>query len=443
MNISGTGFQVWPLTTGSNDDPQLTAGKPTSFNCNTVPDRCPTGPLANYMPGILVTFSGSVVQTGGAGTDVPLDSFYGALVDSFDWIQCWHGNQVSANYVKGVHWTPIEYNAMGFRHPLRQLGLAFSGSSNGTYPFEVSMFVPACSGFGRLFLETMQLAILFRNSQLKVNAAPASVLASLSTGATFTGGAPSVRASAVLVPRQDLVLGPAIEWVLTQIVAGTSSPQVQIKGFGTDSQMQGVEPGGGLITLMELSNALQQGGVFAANTLTQYQFPFRGQQVTQHMSAIVSQVISGMPNDRPHAFAGGLPGANTDFSGYPYTMKNAPGNAGSATQDLDNALAWIMAQGADNLELTQLQTADTDQSYFLTSSAGFSAGSHQILGQFARSWQASMVQNWIGQVTAGGASSLAQYVTGKSSGFNLKQRSPKAQHVITSDQLRYLAWQLL
>lgn len=444
MNITGTGFQVWPLTTGNNDDPSLSPGKPTSFNCNTVPDRQPSGPLANYLPGIIVTFSGEVVQAGSTGDDIPIDRFYGALVESFDWIQCWHGNQISANYVKGAHWTPIEYNAMGFRHPLRQQGL-IAPAANGTYPFEVSMFVPACSGFGRLFLETMQLAILFRNSQLKINVAPSSTLSTMSPGATMTGpsgeGTVTARASAVLVPRQDLVLAPAIEWVLSQIVAGTSSPQVQIKGFGTDSQMQGVEPGGGVITLMELTDTLDQGGVFIGTNVTQYQFPWRGQQVTQHMQAMIAQIITGMPNDRPRTFPAAVAG-NTDFAGYPYTVDN-PGTA-SPTQDLNNLLGWIMAQGADDLELTQLQTADSDQSYFLTVNGGFDPGSHQVLGQFARSWQASMVNNWRGQVLAGDDSSLARYVLGPNyKAAKLHRRTPRSQHVITDDQVRYLPWQLV
>lgn len=441
MNISGTGFQVWPLTTGNNDDPTLTAGKPTSFNCNTVPDRCPTGPLANYMPGIEVTFSGTVVQAGGAGSAIFADRFAGALFDSFDWIQCWHGNQTSANYVKGVNWFPMSYNAMGFRGPVRVPSL-IAAAANGTYTFDYTVFVPACSGFGRLFLETMQLAVLFRNSQLKVNVAPASVLTNMSAGATF--GAITARASAILVPRQDLVLGPAIEWVLTQIVAGTSSPQVQVKGFGTDTQMQGVEAGGGVITLMELTSIMDQGGVFTGENVTQYQFPWRGQQVTQHMQAIVSQVITGMPNDRAQIISPTVVVGNTDFIGYPYQLGNLQTAGAAANLDQRNLYGWIMAQGADNLELTQLQTADTDQSYFLTVSGGFAAGSHQILGQFARSWQQQMVQNWVGQVTAGGGASLAAYVLGNNyTKASLKRRTPRAQHVITADQTRYLPWQLV
>ncbi len=443
MNISGTGFQVWPLTTGNNDDPTLTAGKPTSFNCNTVPDRCPSGPLANYLPGIEVTFAGQIVNAGGTSLPIPSDALPFALFDSFDWIQCWHGNQVSANYVKGAHWMPIEYNAMGFRHPLR-LKTSYNGNAgaNGTFPFEFTVFVPACSGFGRLFLETMQLAILFRNSQLKINVAPASALTTISPGSTFTNL--TARASAILVPRQDLVLGPAIEWVLSQIVAGTSSPQVQIKGFGTDSQMQGVEPGGGVISLMEMTNVLQQQGVFFGENVTQYQFPWRGQQVTQHPQAIVSQVITGMPNDRNHTFAATGVSNITDYAGYPYIAANSPPTPQVNAADLAGLYGWIMAQGADDLELTQLQTADTDQSYFLTVNGGFAGGSHQILGQFARSWQDDMVKNWRGQITAGGDASLARYVLGQDwKKGGLKRRTPRSAHVVTHDQTRYLAWQFV
>ena len=290
----------------------------------------------------------------------------------------------------------------------------------------------------------MQLAILFRNSQLKVNAAPAASLTAVSPGSTFTGGGVTARASAVLVPRQDLVLGPATEWVLSQIVAGASSPQVQIKGFGTDSQLQGVEAGGGVITLMELSNVLQQGGVFAGENITQYQFPWRGQQVTQHPQAIVSQVVTGMPNDRNHAFAATGATNILDYAGYPYTQDDSPPSPEVSAVNLKNLYGWIMAQGADDLDLTQLQTADTNQSYFLTVTGGFSAGSHQVLGQFARSWQQDMVKNWVGQVTAGDGASLAAYVLGqnwKKSG--LRRRTPRSQHVVTHDQTRYLAWQLV
>jgi hypothetical protein len=440
MNLTGTGFQVWPLTTGNNDDPTLTPGKPTSFNCNTVPDRCPTGPLAYYMPGIEVTFSGTITQPSEGGSVIFQDAFYAALFDSLDWIQCWHGNQVSANYVKGVDWLPIEYNAMGFRHPTRMRSLiALAGA--GAYPFETTIFVPACSMFGRLSLETMQLALLFRNSQLKVNAASASVLDGLSTGAVFTGGV-SARASAVLVPRQDLVLGPAVEWVLSQIVAGNNSTQVQIQNFGTDTQMQGVEPGGGVITLMELSSVLAQEGVFATENVTQFQFPWRGQQVTQHMQALVSQIITGMPNDRPQAFGSTALNANTDLTGYPYTMANAPVAGDSPNDDFRAMYGWIMAQGADDLDLTSLQTADTPQSYFLTVTGGFSTGSHQVLQQFARSWQPAMVANWLQQITAGGNSSLAAYcLQGGLSKAQLHRRTPRSKHIITADQTRYLPWQ--
>jgi hypothetical protein len=439
MNIAGTGFQVWPLTTGNNDDPSLTLGKPTSFNCNTVPDRCPTGPLAYYLPGIIVTFSGQIVQAGGTGQIVYQDRLCGALFDSFDWIQCWHGNQVSANHVKGADWFPIEYNAMGFRHPLRIRNFV-AAAGNGTYPFEISVFVPACSGFGRLFLETMQLSTLFRNSQLKINVAALSVLQNFSPGATFTNL--TARASAVLVPRQELVLGPAVEWILTQIVAGSNSPQVQIKNFGTDTQMQGVEPGGGVISLMELCLVGDQGGAFTADTITQYQFPWRGQQVTQHPQAIMAQVIGGMPNDRNHAFNTTPTGGISDFTGYPYAQNNTGAMPANPNQDLTGAYAWIMAQGADQLELTDLQTADSDQSYFLTSSSPFGA-THMVLGQYARSWQASMVQNWVQQITAGGAGSLAAYVLGASglASAQLHRRTPKARHITSQDQARYLAYQ--
>jgi hypothetical protein len=437
MNLTGTGIQVWPLTTGSNDEPLLTPGKPTSFSCSTVPDRCPTGPLANYLPGIIVTFFGQVVQAGGAGAPIYPDRFCGALFESLDWAQCWHGVQVSSNYVKGIHWFPTEFNAMGFRHPLRVRSIV-APAANGTYAFEQSIFVPACSGFGKLFLETMQLALLFRNSQLKINAAQTAALTTMSPGASITNL--SARASACLVPRQDLVLGPAIETVLTTVVAGSASPQVEIKNFGTDTQLQGVESGGGVITLLELSSVNDQGGAFACENVVQYNFPWRGQTQSYHPQALLQTVIGALPNDRNQTTPDLTD--NTDFVGYPYKQGNAPA-AGTANLDLVGMYGWIMAQGGNDLQLTELQTADVNQSYFLQVAGGFGA-EHLILGQYARSWQQTMITNWVQQITAGGSGSLAQYVLGAQglAAAKLGRRTPRTKHSISKDQLRYLPWQL-
>jgi hypothetical protein len=55
-----------------------------------------------------------------------------------------------------------------------------------------------------------------------------------------------------------------------------------------------------------------------------------------------------------------------------------------------------------------------------------------------------MVNNWRGQVLAGDESSLARYVLGPNyKAAKLHRRTPRSQHVITDDQVRYLPWQLV
>ena len=70
-------------------------------------------------------------------------------------------------------------------------------------------------------------------------------------------------------------------------------------------------------------------------------------------------------------------------------------------------------------------------------------GTHQILGQYARSWQKSMRDNWVAQVMAGGGGSLAAYVLGTNYGSAvLARRGAQGKSYTTADEARYLPWQL-
>ena len=67
----------WPalaLQSGSTNQPTLNPGAQTTFQFQDVPDRSPTGPLAYYLPGVLLTFSGNIVNTGGTGARLFSDS---------------------------------------------------------------------------------------------------------------------------------------------------------------------------------------------------------------------------------------------------------------------------------------------------------------------------------------------------------------------------------
>jgi hypothetical protein len=447
MRKNATGSQSWPLTTGNNDNPTLTPGAPTSFFCNTVPDRAPGG-LAYYLPYVLLTIVGTVQQSGTAGVAIAYDVLRQCIIDSIDWITAWHGTVVSANHVKGK-WLPIvEYVSGGYGYATRQPEVIPAAA--GTYPFEMTIAIPASScAIGELESNTSQLALLFQTSQIKVNVAAASVLTSVSPGATL--GPITARASAQLNPSPELILGTPVEWILEQTVAGASSPQVQIKGFGTDTLVQGVENKGGVLWLGELTNVNNQGGVFAAETVTGFSMPWANQQQTYHPQALISAMLTGLPNQRPAVFPTTVTKGDAEGNVFPYAANTS--NETTTTSTLMTAkglLAWIIRQAAQDAQLTNAQTAENDQSYFLNLNTTFSAGSHLILGAYARRFTRDMRMNWLGQVSKGGSNSLAAHVLGNNwqsavtnaQRNDLRQRIPRARHVTTPDQMTYLPFQL-
>ena len=438
---TGTVSQIWPLQSGSTNKPTLTPGQTTSFQFQDVPDRSATGPLAYYLPGVILTFSGVITQAGGGGSIIYADAFYQCLFSSLSWIQTFFGSPIQSQHVTGAQWIETEYYTNGFRFQGQQR-FKIASAANGTYPYEVQIFVPFGScRIGDLESDTSQLAVLARASQLQINAAPTSALTTLSTGASLTC---SVTASAVLTPRQEIILGTPIEPILTQIVAGSGNA-VKITNFGTDTGLQGVDPGGGVLSLNFLtasSNGVNMGGSFASANITDFTWLWRGQAYTQDVQGLLSMWRRLLPQ----AFADFLTVGGTSSAtllGVPYPLWNAVNNSpeSAANAALANLLWWSLIGPGVRPRLTSLQTADSDQTFNMTVTGGFS-GTHQIKGLYARSWQTRMVQQWMAQVFAGGESSLARYVLGPSYGSAKLGRRAPSQHGVTGDQTRYLPWQL-
>ena len=443
MSLNGTTSQIWPLLSGSTNQPTLTPGAQTSFQFQDVPDRATSGPLAYYLPGVVLTFAGVITQAGGGGQIIYADAFYQALFSSLAWIQAWHGSPLQAQHVTGAQWPVTEFYVNGFRY---QAGQRFkiAAAANGNYPYEVQIFVPFSScRMGELETETSQLALLARASQLQINAAPTSALTTLSVGASMTC---TVRASAILVPRQEIVLGTPVETILTQIVAGSGNA-VKITNFGTDTGLQGVDPGGGVLALNFLcanQNGVNTGGSFASANITDFQWQWRGQTYTQDVLGLLSMWRRAIPKASPDFLTvGGTSSAS--LLGPPYPLWNAVNNSpeSAANAQLQNLMYWSLVGPGENPRLSSLQTADSDQTFNMTVTGGYS-GTHQILGQYARSWQAGMLNNFYAQVMAGGAGSLAAYVLGQNYGSaRMARRAPAGKHVLTHDETRFLPWQLV
>src|SRR6185503_10208868 len=244
----------------------------------------------------------------------------------------WHGTPVSAVNCLGEHLRMIEYVGGGYRY-IGRWGSDVDGASD--VPFELDVAVPLSKGQGDLMKDTSQLALLYQPASVFVNFKGASVLDAFSTGATWEDL--NARCSCKLDARQEIVFGTGVEWILHRTNASANGTEIQIKGFGRNSKLTGVEPKGGVLSLMELSNVAGQGGVFGANNLTDYEFGWRGQRLTQHLSAVLLQLLDQKtPQDPNISVPAGT--APSDFNRWPYDH----GASAIYTSRSANLLAWFM-----------------------------------------------------------------------------------------------------
>lgn len=444
MNKRGTGSILWPLVTGNNNDPTLTQGKKTSFFCNTVPDRCPTGPLAYYLPVFLLTIVATLNQPASGGSDIFWDEMQRALVGSVNMLNCWYGTPISQNYVTGPLMPVVEFVQNGFMRPVRERPPYPSGQ--GSYPVEYTFALrPSTNAIGNLETETSQLALLYQTGEIALNVAGPDVIDSLSTGATLTDL--SAQISAVLVPRNELVLGTPVEAVVHEAVAGSNASFIQIKGFGTDTALTGIENKGGVLGLMELTSVNGQGGCFLAENVQQYNFPWRGQDpITHTIGFMAMNGIGQLPNDRSQALPIVLEGGgDSSMNQPPYSMSKFDEllTAGTDNLDLREALYWPMVFPGVDVTLSDVQTADADKQYYLQVNGGFGNGTHVVLGFYARRFNDNMRAAWVKKIT-GGNDPLANYVLGDANVGKavLGQRVPTGKHLLTNDNYTYLPWQL-
>jgi hypothetical protein len=440
VNKFGTNSQVFPLSTGSNSKPTLVQGSPTSFLLNTLPDRAPGG-LAYYINCVYLTFEATLTQVGTYGSMIHWDKLPGIFMESVEWINCWHGTPLSANYNKGLHMNIIEFLKGGFRYAWRKMEPIPAAAGANTVRWTIALY-PSCSNAGDLLHNTSQLAKLFQNSSININVANAAALASFSTGATLTDI--TCRASVDMSPRNEIVLGTPIETVLHSIAAGSSSSdQIQIRGFGTDSQLQGVQRKGGVLSLLELSSQNNQGGALQdVFDVTQFNFPWRNQVQTYDIRAYLSSAFQmQLPAAKVQTFPTNVVGGDSEAASFPYPAFHS--NA-TYTADVHELLAFPLVTFGEQVRLSDAQTADSDKDYYLT--ANFtSPGNHLILAEYAKAWQEESLKSFTQLVTAGGSSSLAAHVLGSVDRVNsaeLKQRLPLTKRVVTTDNLAYLPWQL-
>lgn len=445
MNRKGSGSIYHPLVSGTNDAPPLAQGGVTSFFCNTVPDRCPTGPLAYYLPVFLLTVFATLTQPATSGSPIFWDALPPALIDSVQLLNCWHGTPISQNYVTGVNMPVVEFHQNGFVRPVRERPPYPAAA--GAYPVEYTFALrPSTCAIGGLETETSQLALLFQTGQLKIQVNSGAYLQTLSVGATLTDM--SAMLGAVLVPRNELVLGTPVEAVVHQAVGAASGNQIQIKGFGTDTALTGCENYGGVVSLMELTSLNGQGGCFTLENVQNYNFAWAGQEdvVSNIIGYNAMQVLGQLPRYRSAAFPTVVAGGDANMNQYPYAMsKSDQVTTTSSLLDLKSGLFFAFRHAGDDIALSDVQTADSDKNYYLTVNGGFTGSNpnHVVLGFYARRFTDNMRAAWVKKVT-GGNDPLSEYVLGAGNTAKavMGQRLPAGKHLVTNDNFTYLPWQL-
>jgi hypothetical protein len=443
MRKTGVGGQLWPLTSPLAA-PLYAADGEISFDMNDVPDRCPTAPLAYFVPALILYFIGSLVNAGETPTPVQVHDLPSLLIKNVAVQDCWHGTPVAARNWLGEHLRIHELIGNGYHYGGRMAGLVTPSAGTSTnHTFAVK--IPLSAGEGELQRETSQLALLYQPGQVQVTFKPASVLDVVSDGTTASY---TVRAALELDPRAEIVLGTGIEHVLHRTVAAPTGFEVQIKGFGRSSSLTGVLPKGGVLTLMELTAAVagatgaSLGGVFLGNEIAAYEFPWFGQKVTRDPRSVLLSMIDQMEHwpDLPTTTD---PAASSERSTFPYEDIDA--NNGNSDPLNSHLIAWLMVMAGRNMRVTDAPTADSDQTYTLDlGSNSFDTGDHLVIARYLKQWAQAKRDDFEAKVKDGGANSLAAYVLGNGwAGAKLRPRGPVDKHYMTADQTAYLPWSLL
>lgn len=444
MRKTSTGGQTWPLTSPLSA-PTFTAGGVTRFDMNDVPAKCPTGPLAYYCPALILTFNGYLANAGESPTPVHVMDLPGLLIQSVEVRDVWHGVPVSSQYWLGEHLRIHELIGSGYQYAQRMPGRVVPKAiADTSATFQVR--IPLSAGEGELIRETSQLALLYQPGSVVVTLKAASVLDGVSSGTTFVG---SIQADLELDPRAELVLGTPIEHVLHRQVSAPTDPDIQIKGFGRSSKMTGVEAKGGVLHLMELTSAVtgetgvSLGGVFTLDEVARYSFDWRGQKITSNPRAVLSTLLGQMGHwpdvSTPGNSQTDSANASSERTTFPYAGVGA--NAGNADPLNTLAQAWLMVVSGMNARLTDVQCAESDQTYHLELGGGatYDAGDHLILARYAKVFAEGKRADWIAQVKRAG---LDTYVLGsQAGGAQLRPRAPTDKHTITADQLAFLPYQ--
>jgi hypothetical protein len=418
-----TGFQLFPLTAGSNDSPPAPAGSPVTFEMRNLPLM--VGNLAYYLYGVFVTFRGTFTE-GEASNPLKFDRMIEAFLSSVEVRNAWHGTPVSQNHVTGQMLKIIEFVGAGYRYVQRPMA---APTDTGT--IERTIWIPLSVGCGEKPHHTAQLALFYKQAQLILNVAPASVMTAITGTSTLTDV--TVKATACILPEPEIRLGCGVEWIDYRSASSANQEQILLASFGNVTGLTGTIPDAGALWLGAITNS-EMPGSFALPDVTRYTFPWRGQVPITDIGTVQAQQTLAQ-NDMMPTYDQDLADIS-GIAGFPFTMGR--GWVAGQTHPLAGALAMVFLAEAQNVELTKVQKASGDQSYFL--SGPTYAGTNHTLGQHIRSWDDNKRTDAIKQVVDSG---LAKAVLGQSANIGWLPKLLNKNDDIRGEKLRYLPWRLV
>jgi hypothetical protein len=443
MFCNHTGVFKVPLVSGTaGDNPSLTAGQETVFGLANIPAE--KDGLANYVLGIRLFLQGNFVQAGGTGSLVRIEDLIRALVASISVRNCWHGTPINSAWMLGADLFWLSFVLNGYRL-VGRVPRAIP-AANGTYPFNIGLFIPLHLGLGKKPHHTAHLALMFRDGIFGINTAAASVGTGLSTGSSITSLA--CRATAMCMLEPEIRLGPAGELVdYTAPTPNSASFESRFQDFANNTAIAGTERGAGIALALLRSSALGGGGPVDFSTLSRISVPFRGQQEISDVGAFVDEAIDAMGPQRPigSIIDSSVASNVVDYSGYPYFLRSTEANATVGSPIPATSLfGFPLVSPGNELELSKVQRVDETIVIAQTYSSAPSAGTHHLLTYQLREWTPQKRDAWREMVIASG---LAKKVLGDVSKFDsyvweTKLMNKQSPRIPDSRKLRFLPLRL-
>jgi hypothetical protein len=365
------------------------------------------GKLCNYLIGLCVTVTGRILV---GLPDGPTSMFPGShaarnswrtqwdilrsLFASLEVTGAWHGTPLSSQHVKGSFLQLIEWVGNGMERPYRQsqpLTVAREEQPVARY-FRYNMFVPLCLLAGAEGHHTALPAAMYRDAVFEMQCA------ATATGpiSSDTISAVAVDVSALLLPENEVRVGPSVQWIdYQQAVAGEA---VTIDNMGVKTTVDMVDKGAGIVGAFWLSDRLGLPGPAMARDLADITVPWRGIVHTRHVDPLLLQleaVTSGQYQPAGQSVdidPDGSDERSGDVAGFPYDDFDYGNSESGATNALAalprNPVVIPLACPSRDLKITKVQVIEGTQEVQLQFRDAILpiSGTHHILCCQLHSW---------------------------------------------------------